>query len=218
MLAYNLIRTVIAQAALAHGKQPRQLSFTRALRTLEAFRPTLVHLPWNSFLWYLMLQKGGPDMKEHIVHLTDEEIGTLESIVDKGTHRARVVCRANILLKSNEDLTDREIAEHVERSTRCVADVRKRFCQGGLQRALYDAPRSGGPPKFTRKQQQKVIALACTDPPEGRERWTLELICQHAVAQGLVKSLSKSEVALWLREHDFKPWRKKNLVCAQADG
>ena len=151
-------------------------------------------------------------MKEHIVYLTDEERGTLETLAAKGNHRSRVLCRAQILLKSNDGLIDEEIAEHVGRTTRCIAEVRKRFCQGGLQRALYDAPRSGGPPKFTRKQQQRVIALACTDPPEGRERWTLELICQHAMDQGIVDSLSKSEVALWLREHDLKPWRKKNVV------
>ena len=156
-------------------------------------------------------------MKEHIVHLTDEQTATLESIVKKGQHRARVVCRAHILLQSSAGLSDEEIGRHVVRSTRCIAEVRKRFCQGGLQRALYDAPRSGGPPKFTRKQQQRVIALVCTDPPEGRARWTLELICRHAIAQCIVESLSMSEVSLWLREHDLKPWRKTNLVRAQTD-
>ena len=79
----------------------------------------------------------------------------------------------------------------------------------GLDRALYDAPRSGAPPTFTPRQQQRVVALACTDPPEGRTRWTLELLCEHAIKQGFVTSVSKSEVALWLKEHDMKPWRKK---------
>lgn len=157
-------------------------------------------------------------MKEHIVHLTEAGRRTLWELVRKGKHGARVVYRAHILLKSDDGLTDEEIAEHVGRTTRCVAEVRKRFCQGGLQRALYDAPRSGGPPKFTHRQQQHVIAMACTEPPEGHARWTLELLCEHAVAAGIVPSLSKSEVSLWLREHDLKPWRKKNLVCAQADG
>ena len=50
-----------------------------------------------------------------------------------------------------------------------------------------------------------MIALACVDPPEGRARWTLELLCEHAVKRGFVTSLSKSEVALWLKEHDMKP-------------
>ena len=59
---------------------------------------------------------------------------------------------------------------------------------GGLQRAVYDAPRSGKPPEFTVKQRQQVIALACTDPPEGCARWTLELLCEHAVKHGFVES------------------------------
>jgi hypothetical protein len=50
---------------------------------------------------------------------------------------------------------------------------------------------------------------SCTDPPEGRQRWTLELLCEQAVKQGVVESVGKSEVALWLKEHDLKPWRKK---------
>ena len=45
--------------------------------------------------------------------------------------------------------------------------------------------------------------------PQGRQRWTLELLCEQAVKQGLVESVGKSEVALWLKEHDLKPWRKK---------
>jgi transposase len=113
------------------------------------------------------------------------------------------------LLKSDEGLTDQEIAEHVDRSARAVADIRKRFCQGGWERAVFDAPRPGGPPAFTAKQRQQVIALACSDPPEGRCRWTLELLSEQAVARGFVPSVSKSEVSLWLHQHDVKPWRKK---------
>ena len=156
-------------------------------------------------------------MKEHIVRLTDGERSSLREMVRKGKQKARVVCRAQILLKADEGLIDEEISEHVGRTTRCIRDVRKRYYQGGLDRAVTDAPRSGGPAMFTRKQQQQVIALACTDPPEGRQRWTLELLCEHAASSGIVESLSTSEVSLWLQEHDLKPWRKKNLVRSQAD-
>jgi len=148
-------------------------------------------------------------MKEHIVCLKDEARQRLQELVRSGTRSVRVVRRASILLKSDEGFTDEEIAEHVDCSDRTVRSVRKRFCTEGLDRALYDAPRSGAPPTFTPRQQQRVVALACTDPPEGRTRWTLELLCEHAIKQGFVTSVSKSEVALWLKEHDMKPWRKK---------
>lgn len=148
-------------------------------------------------------------MKEHIVRLTDEARYQLQQLTRSGTHSARVVRRAQVLLKSDEGLTDLEIVEHVGCSERMIRDVRKHFCQSGLERILHDAPRSGAPPQFTARQQQQVIALACSDPPDGRTRWTLELLCEHAVKHGFVKSLSKSEVALWLKDHDLKPWRKK---------
>jgi transposase len=148
-------------------------------------------------------------MKEHIVCLTDEARQQLDELIRSGTRRVRVVRRALILLKSDEGLIDAEIAEHLGCCERHVREVRKRFCVHGLERALYDAPRSGTPPKFTARQQQQVVALACTDPPEGRTRWTLELLCEHAAKNGFVAQVSKSEVALWLQAHDLKPWRKK---------
>ncbi len=148
-------------------------------------------------------------MKEHIIRLKDGARRCLQELVQSGTRSVRVVRRASILLKSDEGFTDEEIAEHVGCTDRTVRNVRRRFCTGDLDQAVYDAPRSGTPPTFTPRQQQQVVALACTDPPESRVRWTLELLCKHAVKQGFVTSVSKSEVALWLKEHDMKPWRKK---------
>jgi transposase len=148
-------------------------------------------------------------MKDHIVSLTDGARQQLQQLVQSGTRPVRVVRRALMLLKSDEGFTDEEIVEHVGGSERMVRRVRKRFCTAGLERALYDAPRSGAPASFTLRQRQQVIALACSAPPEGRVRWTLELLCRHAAEQGIVASVSKSEVALWLKEHDLKPWRKK---------
>jgi transposase len=148
-------------------------------------------------------------MKEHIVCLTDEARQQLRDMVWSGTRSVRVVRRAQILLKSDEGLTDEEIVEQLGCGERTVRDVRKRFCTEGLECSLFDAPRSGRPPSFTARQQQQVIALACTSPPEGRCRWTLELLCEHAATRGFVESVSKSEVALWLKAHDLKPWRKK---------
>jgi transposase len=152
-------------------------------------------------------------MKEHIIRLTDEVRQLLRGLVRSGTRSVRVVRRAHTLLKSDEGLTDAQIADEVGCTERTVREVRKRFCLHGLERAVYDAPRPGSPPLFTQKQQQRVIALACSDPPQGRVRWTLELLSEQAAKQGLVAAVSKSEVSLWLREHDLKPWRKKTGAC-----
>ena len=154
-------------------------------------------------------------MKEHIIRLKDEARQRLQELVHTGTRSVRVVRRALILLKSDEGFTDEEIAEHVGCTDRTVRSVRKRFCTVGSDAAVYDAARSGAPPTFTPRQKQQVVALACSDPPEGRVRWTLELLCVHAVKRGFVDSISKSEVALWLKEHDMKPWRK-NVVHSET--
>ena len=151
-------------------------------------------------------------MKEHIVHLSDEARKRLRQLVHSGTRSVRVVRRAQILLKSDVGLTDRQIVEHVGCAERTVRNVRKRFCTEGLERALHEAARPGVTPTFTARQQQQVVALARTDPPEGRTRWTLELLCEHAAKRGFVESVSKSQVALWLKGHDVKPWRKKRGV------
>jgi putative transposase len=148
-------------------------------------------------------------MKEYIVSLTDEARQQLRSLARSGTRSVRVVRRAQILLKSDEGFTDEEIVEQLGCGERTVRNVRKRFCTEGLEAALVDAPRSGRPPGFTPRQQQQVVALACTAPPDGRCCWTLELLCEQAAERGFVKSVSKSEVALWLKAHDLKPWRKK---------
>lgn len=162
-------------------------------------------------------------MKEHIVTLTDEARQQVQQLVHSGTRPVRVVRRALVLLKSDAGHTDEEIVEHVGCSERMVRRVRQRFCSAGIERALYDAPRSGAPATFTARQQQQVVALACSAPPEGRVRWTLELLCRQAIEQGIVTSIGKSEVALWLRAHGLKPWRKKlgaspSLARSSASG
>ncbi len=148
-------------------------------------------------------------MKDHIVSLTDESRQQLQQLVQSGTRPVRVVRRAFVLLKSDQGFTDEEIVEHVGCSERTIRRIRKLFATEGLERALFDAPRSGAPATFTARQRQQVVALACSEPPEGRVRWTLELLCQHSVQRGFFPSVGKSEEALWLKEHDLKPWRKK---------
>ena len=144
-------------------------------------------------------------MKKYVVRLTDEAQLQLQELVQSSTRSVRVVRRAQILLNAEAGFTDQQIAEHVECAERTVRNVRKRFCDEGLERALYGKPRSGRPSDFTPRQKQQVIALARTDPPEGCVRWTLELLCEHAVKRGFVASISKSEVALWLKDRHFKP-------------
>jgi len=153
-------------------------------------------------------------MKLHIVSLPAKEKKNLSSVITTGTHPSRVFVRAQILLKAHKGLKDETIAEHLDCSVRTVAQVRKHYCTEGLERALNDAPRNGRPRRFTDKQHAKVVALACTDAPEGSSHWTLDLLVEHAAKEGA--PMKRNKIWTVLRENELKPWRKKNVVYSEA--
>ena len=149
---------------------------------------------------------------KHIVKLSGQEQKQLQDITRSGTHNARLIKRAQILLKSHAGYKDQDIAEHVGVSKRTVERVRKNYTEGGLERALYDAPHPGAAPVLDDRAEAYLVATACTEPPEGRERWTLELLQEHLLKHNIVKHIST--VAIWrhLTERGIKPWREKNVV------
>ena len=155
-------------------------------------------------------------MKLHHVHLSGKDRQAIEALLRSGSHPARVIRRANILLKANDGLKDADIASHLDCTTVHVANIRQRYCTGGLDRALHDAPRSGKPPTFTGKHEAQIVALACTGAPEGCARWTMQLLAEQAVKDGIVTTISPQTVWLMLERQDTKPWRKKNVVHSKA--
>lgn len=155
-------------------------------------------------------------MKKHIVKLKPKEKKFLKSILLAGKHPARVIMRAQILLKANRGLKDKDIAEHVECHERTARDIRKKFCTRGLEKTIYDVPHTWSRKTFTDEVNSHIVAIACTDPPGGASVWTLELLCDETIRQKIVKSVSKQQMSLILRGHDLKPWRKKNVVCSEV--
>lgn len=150
------------------------------------------------------------------IMLTKAERTELRTLLTKGLHHARELMRARVLLKSADGVTQIQIAkdESINRST--VFDICERFGEGGTKRALYDAPRSGQPPKLDDKAEAHLVAIACSDAPDGRDHWTLELLQHKMMKEKHVKSIST--VAIWhhLKERGIKPWREKNVVRAES--
>ena len=144
--------------------------------------------------------------------LSPAEHDLLHSITKKGTHKARVITRAHILLKLNKKVHIDAIAREQDTSTRTVKRMLNRWSAGGLDFALYDRPRPGQPPKLDTKAEAYLIATACSDAPEGSDHWTLELLRKKMIKDKKVKDIST--VALWhrLNKQDIKPWREKNVV------
>jgi transposase len=139
--------------------------------------------------------------KRYIVDLTADERAGLRALLNKGAAPARRLTRARILLLADEGGTDPEIAAalHVHRAT--VERTRRRFVEGGgVERALSDRPRPGGRPKLGGKGEAHLVALACSAPPEGRSRWTMQLLADRLVELKLVEAISDETVRRTLKK------------------
>jgi transposase len=145
------------------------------------------------------------------ISLTKKDQAFLETFTRKGTHKSRELIRAEVLRLAAAGLSEETIASRTRRHTRTVRRIVARYQAGGLERALFDAPRPGQPRKTTKKDDAFLIALACTEAPEGRDHWTLELL-EEAYKKKRKKVLGHNAIWLRLRAHDLKPWRKKNVV------
>jgi len=140
-------------------------------------------------------------MNKHEIKLTAKERQKLLAIVSKGRNQAVVIRRAHILLKSDEGKTDREICEQLYIGEETVRRTRLRFCEEGLEASLADKPRPGQEAKLDENQEAHLTALACTQPPDGRARWTLELLAQRLIEDGLVERIAPETVRLILKKN-----------------
>jgi transposase len=113
--------------------------------------------------------------KKHVVRLGESEQEALKGIVSKGKHSAQEIRRAHTLLMSAEGKTDEEIAEALRISAQTVYWTRRRWAEVG-QAALKDKPKGSRRRKLDGKQEAFLVALVCSEAPEGRERWTLQLL------------------------------------------
>ncbi len=150
--------------------------------------------------------------KRYIVDLTEAERTELLNLVCRGVASARRLTRARILLLADEDRTAEAMAAalHVHRAT--VERIRQRFVEGGTERALRDQPRPGGRPKLDRKQEAFLIALACSTPPDGRARWTMQLLADRLVALEVVDAISDETVRRALKKEYRKARAEEALV------
>jgi hypothetical protein len=101
-------------------------------------------------------------------------------------------------------------------SAKAVWQIGKRYIDGGLERALFDASRPGKAPVLDQQQQQHIIAVVCSPPPDGRARWTVRLLTEEVIKRKLVPRVGRETIRVLLESHDLKPWREKNVVCGEV--
>jgi transposase len=138
--------------------------------------------------------------ERYVVKLTAEERERLRALTRKGKASVRTVRRAQTLLLADEGRTDEQVAAALHAGHATVARTRQRFVEEGLDAALVERPRPGAAPKLTPKQQAFTVALACTKPPAGRLRWTMQLLADRLVELEVVPAISDESIRRLLKK------------------
>ena len=141
---------------------------------------------------------------------------TLKELLAGGVQQVRVVLRALALLQLARGVSAPTISGFVSLTPQAIRKVGHRYRQGGLDRALYEKDRPGAAAVLEDSQRQRIIAMVCSDPPEGRARWTVRLVAEEAVKRRLVPRVGRETIRVLLLHHDLKPWREKNVVCGRT--
>ena len=133
-------------------------------------------------------------------------------LLSGGLQPVRTVLRALALRQMDAGQSTPAVAANLGLSAKAVWQIGKRYQQGGLERALYDASRPGAAPALDGEQRQRIIAVVCTQPPAGRARWTVRLLTEEVIKRKLVPRVGRETIRVLLESHDLKPWREKNVV------
>jgi transposase len=152
------------------------------------------------------------------VELSHAERTELRALLSRGKQAARKLKRAQILLAADAGASDEATAASVGVGGSTVYRTKRRFVLGNLEAALSEEPRPGADRKLSGKEEALLVATACSNPPEGRARWTLELLADELVRLTEHDSLSRETVRRRLAENDLKPWRKDMWCIPQVDG
>jgi transposase len=151
------------------------------------------------------------------VELSQAERDELKALLSGGRHAVRKVKRAQILLAADSGASDEEIATSIGVGGSTVYRTKRRFVLGNLELALREEPRPGAERKLSGKEEALLVATTCSSPPEGRARWTLDLLAGAMVRLTEHDSISRDTVRRRLAENEIKPWRKDMWCIPQVD-
>jgi len=136
----------------------------------------------------------------------------LRGLLKGGVQQVRVVLRALALLQLAEKASAPQIAKVIPITPQAIRRLGHRYQMAGLDGALYEKQRPGAAEVLDATQKQRIIAMVCSDPPEGQARWTVRLVTEEAVKRKLVPRVGRETIRVLLLHHDLKPWREKNVV------
>lgn len=151
------------------------------------------------------------------VELNQAEREELTALLNGGKHPVRKLKRAQVLLAAEAGVEDETIAATVKVSGSTVYRTKRRFVEGNLEAALSEEPRPGAERKLSGREEALLVATACSSPPPGCARWTLELLAGAFVKLTEHEDLSRETVRRRLAENHLKPWRKDMWCIPKVD-
>lgn len=159
--------------------------------------------------------------RKHKVILDEQTREKLQKMQNAGVWPARMLKHARILLLADTSqgricVDNPEIADKVGCSPNTVINVKRRYCEEDLESALSELPRPGHKRALNTVDEQKLIAIACTTPPDHNDHWTLKLLVKELRDRKIVDNISREAVRQVLLRHDLKPWQKKNVVHSKT--
>ena len=148
--------------------------------------------------------------------LKAHDVKALDELLHGGVQQVRVVLRALALLQLDRGASAPVAAETVRWTPQAIRNIARRYRAGGLDGALFERARPGAAEVLVPSDKQRIIAMACADPPAGAARWTVRLLAEQAVKRQLVPQVGRETIRILLQSHDLKPWREKNVVPRDA--
>ncbi len=145
------------------------------------------------------------------IDVTPKDQRELANLLSGGVQQVRVVLRALALLQLAKGASAPQISNVISLTPQAIRKIGHRYRKGGLESALYEKQRPGATAALDDSQKQRIIAMVCSDPPEGRARWTVRLVAQEAVKRRLAPRVGRETIRILLLNHDLKPWREKNV-------
>ena len=142
----------------------------------------------------------GVVMRQTQMHLTGEDRVLVDEIRSKGLHQAREVNRAHVLSCLDRGVPEAQIMAVLGVGRTAVWRARAAYLQGGVDLAVFDMARSGRPRQYGTDEEARVTALACTTPPEGRQRWTIVQLEQAARQEPGLSRVSRETVRRMLKK------------------
>ena len=149
--------------------------------------------------------------------LKSKDKQVIRKLFRNGIEFVRLIKRAQILELLHKKISPYKISKYIDVSVQTVYNIGRLYQEEGLTRALYELPRPGKKPLLNQKQAQKIIAMVCSNPPLGYQRWSIRLIVKEVINRKIINKIGRETIRILLKSHDIKPWREKMWCIPKLD-